>query len=111
MWMNEHDIDDMVDLTAQHAPQFERYARYLADWKDVVNSNSDGWPYWKAGSACAAKLSAALQDVRDSLRNGTPMPSEAVFKKALSPIKAAATRHGLEVPELGPEPAAAGLNP
>jgi hypothetical protein len=41
---------------------------------DVVNDNSDGWAYWKAGSGAAGKLMDALQALRDSQRYGGAAP-------------------------------------
>jgi hypothetical protein len=100
MWMNEGDIEQMLDFTRYDAPEFAPYAQYLSDWKDVVNANSDGWPYWKGGSAAASKLMDALQKLMNSRRYGDEVPDEDVFKKALSPIKACATRQKWEAPTL-----------
>ncbi|WP_327210954.1 hypothetical protein [Rhizobium leguminosarum] len=65
MWMNEGEIEQMLEFTRYEAPEFAPYARYLSDWMDVVNDNSDGWAYWKAGSGAAGKLMDALQALRD----------------------------------------------
>lgn len=100
MWLNEHEIDDAYDTLSAHAPEAAPYARYLRDWKDVVNSNSDGWAYWKSGSRPADGLGTLVKQAVDSLRGRGAMPSETDFKKSLSPIKAAATRFKLEAPTL-----------
>lgn len=100
MWMNEGEIEQMLEFTRYEAPEFAPYARYLSDWMDVVNDNSDGWAYWKAGSGAAGKLMDALQALRDSQRYGGAAPDEAVFKRSLAPIKSCATKHGLTAPTL-----------
>lgn len=42
MWMNEGEIDEMLDFVRDETPDFLRYAQYLSDWRDVVNQNFDG---------------------------------------------------------------------
>lgn len=100
MIMNEYDVDEILDLTQRQFPQYERYAQFLADWKDTVNSNSDGWAYWKAGRGAADNLSSLLNQVKMSMFGRAELPTEDQLIKALAPIKAAATRHNLPAPEL-----------
>lgn len=100
MIMNEHDVDDILELTQRQFPEFERYAQYLVEWKDTINSNSDGWAYWKSGRGAADKLAGLLDQVKMSAFGRAELPTEDQLKKALTPIKAAATRHGLPAPEL-----------
>lgn len=105
MWMNEYDIDDTVRLIHDRHPRFYPYARYLSDWRDIVNRNSDGWPYWSGGSRPARKLMELLDQTVRALRGwpadrGATLPDEKDLRKALAPIKACATRHKLPVPEL-----------
>jgi hypothetical protein len=102
MWMNEGDIEQMLDFTRYDAPEFAPYAQYLSDWKDVVNAGSDGWAYWKAGSGAAGKLMDALQALQNSHRYGDEAPDEDVFRKSLSPIRSCATKHRLQAPEFVP---------
>jgi hypothetical protein len=49
-WMNEYEIDRAVAQMEEHAPELAPYAKFLSDWKDTVNNNSDGWAYWQGGS-------------------------------------------------------------
>jgi len=100
MWMNEYEIDEAARIIEHHAPELYPYAKYLSDWRDTVNGNSDGWPYWKAGSSCAAKLMELVTQATNSIRGRGEMPSESLFKKALTPIKSAATKFKLSAPEL-----------
>lgn len=108
IFMNEYEIDDALDMLRAHAPELAPYAKYLADWRDTVNENSDGWPYWKAGRSCAVKLMEAVHGATLALRTSKPLPPEEDFAKALRPIKAAATRLKLPAPVLsapdGPAP-------
>ena len=108
MLMNTYDIDDAVEIIARHAPEFSKYAKFLADWRDTVNANSDGWAYWKGGTKPAETLSTLLKAVVDHARTGqfgrsTPLPTDAQFRKALAPIRAAATKHNLTAPTLAEE--------
>jgi hypothetical protein len=102
MWMNEGEIDEMVEFTSLEAPEFAPYARYLSDWRDTVNSVSDGWHSWRAGAGCAEKLMEALQSLRNSHRYGDESPAEAAFKRALTPIKSFASKKNLTAPTLEP---------
>lgn len=102
MWMNEGEIDQMVEFTKYDAQEYAPYAQYLSDWRDIVNENSDGWPYWKIGAGAATKLMEALQALQDSHRFRGEAPDDAQFRKALTPIKSFATRRGLPSPELQP---------
>ncbi len=100
MIMNEYDVDEILDITRQRFPQFEPYAQFLYDWKETINNNSDGWAYWKAGRGAADKLSGLLNQVKMSMFGRGELPTEEQLRKSLSPIRAAATRHGLPAPEL-----------
>jgi hypothetical protein len=101
MWMNEPEIDDAMDVIAYHEPELARFAKYLGDWREVVNSNSDGWHSWKAGPAAAGKLQDLVKRTTDVIRGrGGDLPTEKEFMKTLSPIKACATKFKLTAPEL-----------
>lgn len=113
MWMNEHDIERMVFVAEQDAPEILPFAKYLADWVDIVNGNSDGWPYWKPASSCAGKLMELLNEARTSLRTRGELPPRELFVKSLSPIKRFATTKGIPQPDLAepeaPAPRAPGF--
>lgn len=100
-WLNEHDIEHALEVLPRYAPEVVPYARYLNDFKDAINACSDGWAYWRAGTRCADKLGDLVQKSMDAARERRPMPSKAEFDKALTPIKAACSRHKeLKVPTL-----------
>jgi hypothetical protein len=107
-WMNEHEIDRCVEILEQQGSHASRFAKYLSDWKDVVNANSDGWAHWQGGSRPAAKLSDLLQRAVNVAvgRDRGEAPTEQEFAKALSPIRAAATKNGFQAPVLGDAEAA-----
>lgn len=100
MFMNEYEVDEILDLTKRRYPQYEPFAQYLHDWKETINNNSDGWAYWKAGRGAADKLCTLLEQVKMAELGRAELPSESLFARAMTPIKAAATRHGLQAPEL-----------
>jgi hypothetical protein len=105
MWMNEGEIDDALNVVQHHAPEYLPYIKYLSDWRDTINSNSDGWPYWTAGTRCASKLMELTSTLMSSIRGyggrEVPRPPIQEFSKTLTPIKTCATRHKLPVPVLG----------
>nr|WP_250807071.1 hypothetical protein [Neorhizobium tomejilense] len=100
MWMNTWDIDEMVEIAESDFPEILPFARYLADWRDTVNRNSDGWSSWRAGSSCASKLMELLQQAKDTRRTGGELPPRELFIRALTPIKTLATKRNLPHPEL-----------
>lgn len=100
MWMNEYEIDEVLDTTRRFFPELAPYAQYLSDWRDTVNDNTDGWAYWRSGTRCADKLSGLLSDLKRCAIESREPADEAQFKKALTPIKTAATKYKLPAPEL-----------
>lgn len=105
MWMNEHEIERALELVEERLPDVAPYARFLLDWKDVVNANSDGWPYWKPASRAAHRLMEGVSDAVDSLRDSRKSPPSADdLRRALTPIRSFATKHGLPAPTLGEPP-------
>lgn len=110
MWMNRDDIDNMVLVGETDLPEILPFAKFLADWKDTVDENSDGWSTWRAGSKCADHLMNLLQEADSSRRGRGQVPPRELFLKAITPIKSFATQRGLPKPELVEErPAAAAV--
>jgi hypothetical protein len=104
MWMNESEIDEALVLVGKYAPRFLPYAKYLSDWRDIINQNSDGWAYWSAGTRPAGKLQELLSAIISNIRGrNVPEPSVKELDRALVPIKSIATRKKLPVPVLGGE--------
>lgn len=99
-WMNEAEIDDALGIYNERAAALYPYARFLSEWRHTINANSDGWPYWRAGSRCAAKLSDAIQAGLAAMREGRAMPAESLYRAGLAPIRSCATKHKLPAPEL-----------
>lgn len=98
MFMNRYDIDDAL-------AHFEHYrstntipvraAKFLQQFRDEVDSCSDGWAYWKAPVISAAKLMGLIQRTREEIRNLKPITAtEAEFLCVLRPIKSFYTRKG-----------------
>lgn len=86
MWMNEYEIDEAVSTLRNH-PVLGDAARFLRDFKDEVNSHSDGWPYWRLPPRAAGQLMTVLHTDPETV---TP----ADVRKALGPIKSFMTRRG-----------------
>lgn len=101
MWMNEHEIDQALEIVGQHAPEFLKYVKYLSDWRDTINQNSDGWPYWSAGTRPAGKLQDLVAQLMNSIRGRGVAPSTKDLDRSLTPIKSFATRQKLPAPVLG----------
>jgi hypothetical protein len=97
MWLNEYEVDTLAHHTQfVDMPVAFRGAQILSRFVDWVNRNSDGWPYWKAASSAASRLTSALYDrfysawgkrVRDDM-------TDADLAAALRQIKSLLTRHG-----------------
>ncbi|MDW9481124.1 hypothetical protein GOB57_20990 [Sinorhizobium meliloti] len=100
MWMNRDDIDRMVLVGETEVPEILPFATFLADWRDTVDENSDGWSTWRAGSKCADRLMGLLQEADNSRRGRGHVPPRELFLRALTPIKSFATQRGLPRPEL-----------
>lgn len=96
MWMNEMDIDQAVERFKAH-PVLGKYARFLSAFRDEVNAHSDGWAYWKAPAKAADRLMTLMNGHLFSGMGAYPRmqePSEAEFKKTLTPIKAFYAKYG-----------------
>lgn len=100
MWMNRDDIDNMVLVGETELPEILPFAKFLADWRDTVDANSDGWSAWRAGSKCADRLMNLLQEADNSRRGRGQVPPRELFLKALTPIKSFATQRDLPKPQL-----------
>lgn len=103
-FMNEMEIDELVQICERDHPTIAPYARFLSDWRHIVNRNSDGWHMWPGGYKAAGKLIALLEPLARrswGWQTGEPArPAIADLKRALGPIRACCTRKGLPRPEL-----------
>lgn len=88
LFMNTWEIDEAVSRHYRH-PILGPAARLLRDLRDLVDSCSDGWAYWKAPVRAAKKLMELLQD-RGSI---TEAEARTRLKRALTPIKAFVTKN------------------
>jgi hypothetical protein len=95
-WLNEHEIDNAVRQFSDH-PVLGPAARYLSDYRDLINANSDGWPYWNAGTNPAGNLSRLIADARMAEYGvGRTIYVEPTLKDvlaAITPIKSFITRY------------------
>ena len=55
MRMNESEIEYAVDCI-QDPAYLRDAAQFLLEFMDLINSISDGWPYWAYGTKCSSDL-------------------------------------------------------
>jgi hypothetical protein len=97
-FMNSYDIEEAVAILARD-PVLGKAARFLKEFKEEVDSHSDGWAYWRPPVAAAAKLmqivQAGVAKARGYAREEADIDtSEQAIARAMSPIKAFMTRRG-----------------
>jgi hypothetical protein len=85
-FMNEADVEAAWRKHEQH-PVLGPATKTLANLVSMVNATSDGWPYWRAPSRGAARLT----DLIDQFDGGADV-TEADYKRALTQLKAWRTR-------------------
>jgi len=96
MFANRHDITDWVDRYGEYdVPNLGTAALTLQRLQEQVDSMSDGWGYWRAGTAAGGRLVAALQVADVQYRRGGELRdlTDAELKRALIPVKSFLTRH------------------
>jgi hypothetical protein len=93
-WMNEYEIDEAAQRYANH-PVLGPATRTLANLRDMTNSNSDGWPYWRKPASAAMRLcelvtrDGTAKYLFDDVREDATV---AEYRKALAPVKSFRTR-------------------
>lgn len=92
--MNDYDIEEAAERFADH-PLLGPATATLDNLRRAVNRNSDGWPYWRAPSAAAAKLMKLIEGDRTRSRFDDEREdvTEKALKAAYVPIKSFRTRH------------------
>jgi hypothetical protein len=94
LFMNEYEINAAVDRFSNH-PVLSKATQFLAKFRDEVNANSDGWPYWSLPVVSAKKLMTIIMHPEQA--------TEQSLKAAITPIKAFYTRHGAKAGMRFPE--------
>ena len=87
-FMNEYDIEQAKNRYCNN-PILSQAARVLSEYRDIVNSYSDGWGTWTAGTKPAESLI-------DILERGQATKSD--VQKAITRIKSFCTRRNLPKP-------------
>lgn len=114
MWRNVWEIENIVeDASRSSDKRIVAYALVLARWVNIVNENSDGWPYWKAGAKAGEKLSDLMARVTGRVYGTQPgrdgrseyvygdqsyVPTDKELAATLTPMKTLATKRGLPSP-------------
>jgi hypothetical protein len=108
MWMNEHEVEEAVDLfdSARSAtPNLAAGASVLDALVAWTNDGrSDGWPYWRAPARAAKALMELLgahtYAARFGYYQGTAKTLEDVsaadLNRALRPVKSFLTKQGVD---------------
>ena len=98
MFMNRYEIDDAYSRYRSH-PVLGPATRTLVSFRDAVDANSDGWPYWVRATNAANRLMELITRdgtagvYYDTARTDAGR-AEAV--KAYSVLKAFRTKSGLD---------------
>lgn len=100
MWMNRDEIERMVEIAEEEMPKILPFVRFLNDWKEIVDENSDGWSSFRAGSKCAEKLMILVKEAESSRRGRGQVPPRELFKRSLASIRSFASKRDFPVPEL-----------
>jgi hypothetical protein len=83
---------DIEELTIEFArdPVLGPAAGYLKGYQELIDSISDGWPYWSYGTRCASDLSELLKKAHDQKyahwNDPEFKPTRADVEKAVKPI-------------------------
>jgi hypothetical protein len=89
--MNRWEIDEAAARHSRH-PVLGPATRFLVEFRDLVDSNSDGWCYWRAPVRACDRLFTLIK---------TPQAATPdALKRALTPIKSFCTRHRLAMPAI-----------
>ena len=94
LFMNTWEVDEARRMWQGH-PVLSKATQLLADLRDIVDANSDGWHSWAAPCRAAKKLQELIQSARPACNNtftGAEV-TEAQLKKAITPIKSFYTRN------------------
>jgi hypothetical protein len=98
-FMNDYDIEDALRVLGND-PVLGKAVRFLNEFKDQVNSHSDGWAYWRAPVAACGQLMTLIEQGMNAKRGQSfpetsPLINDKSIAKAMGPIKAFMTRKGL----------------
>lgn len=93
-FMNEWEILEACEKHAAH-PVLANATRFLREFMTEVNDNSDGWSYWGLPVRAAENLIDLIENPQTA--------TDEWFRRALKPIRAFYTRHGLKAGMKFPE--------
>jgi hypothetical protein len=92
-WLNESEIDEAMQMFAED-PLLGPAVRYLDEYRQLVDDNSDGWCYWGYGTKCADDLCNLIETARNSKVRAfvwsdppSKPPTEAEIEKACRKIR------------------------
>ena len=90
--LNEYEIEELAEKQIFGATILKRFV-------DMINSNSDGWAFWRMGANAATQLQTLVKYESEALKDRCPIlqrsEMEKRITKALSPMKSLCTRRNL----------------
>lgn len=98
-WMNESEITDAAHrVDPAETPVLATGILLLTRLVVWTNQNSDGWCYWQKPSNAASKLQGLIESKNPHRMKWDDEPdiTEAELRKAITPIKAMLTKHGVD---------------
>lgn len=102
--MNEAEIQEYASWVRDRPPsnKVRRLILGLEAFVQVVNQNSDGWPYWSLASKSATKLTDWLLENRVAIRadrKGVMNVDQKLFVSFIRPIKTLCKKRELPFPQ------------
>ena len=87
MWMNESDIECAAHRII-NPPVLVIGATFLKDFCELINSISDGWPYWSYGTKCSNDLQTIIDQGQWPINQRGHYPNvKPAIKKVLTFLK------------------------
>lgn len=88
-WMNQNEIEDARKRIVEDPnfpPHFKKAAIFLNDFMDLINSISDGWPYWSYGTKCSSDLQEIVRNARWPVGPYATELNQSACKKAMAKV-------------------------
>ena len=99
-FMNEGEVQEYASRFAKH-PTLGPATKFLKDFMEMVDQNSDGWAYWSPAPTAADRLMTLIEKYSPYGHNQpAEPPTMAEVRKTLAPIKSLCTRRKLPCPTL-----------
>lgn len=91
MWMNQSEIE-WANTRNHQCPNVRKGLKLLLRLMQAINNQSDGWPYWTAGSKSSENLQKLLHTAGNLNHDTHGEITAAQLRKAITPIRTMVTR-------------------